>query len=92
MSDNLGAYQVDHVSVEVTDLTNAGNEPLSTWTDSTDIDVIDGVSVVGQTDPSSAVLPDPDNDLVNVQDLSDGSDVAAGTDVGTITLRIEGRR
>jgi hypothetical protein len=35
---------------------------------------------------------DDQNDQVLVVSVSDGTDAGAGTDVGSITLRLEGRR
>lgn len=92
MSDNLGARKVDEVTVDVTSLTNADNEPLSTWTDESDIDVVDNATVVGHDNKSYLAKVDDQNDQVLVVAVADGADPTAGTDVGSITLRIEGRR
>lgn len=91
MSENLGAYQVDHVTADVTDLTNANNEPLATWADESSIDRIDGVSVVGVENAGTYnVQYDHLEEDVYVVG-HDGTDPTAGTDVGEITLRLEGR-
>jgi hypothetical protein len=91
-SENLGARVVEEVTVDVTDLTNADNEPLSTWTDQSDIDVVDSATVVGHDDKQYLAKVDDQNDQLLVVDVSDGSDPGAGADVGSITLRLEGQR
>lgn len=91
-SENLGARVVEEVTADVTGLTNADNEPLSTWTDQADIDVVDNATVVGHDNKTYLAKVDDQNDQVLVVDISDGSDPTAGTDVGSITLRLEGRR
>lgn len=90
--DNLGARMVDEVTVDVTSLTNADNEPLSTWVDESELDVIDNAQVVGHDDKTFLAKVDQANDQVLVVSVSDGTDPTATTDVGSITLRLEGRR
>jgi hypothetical protein len=92
MTENAGARVVDEVTVDVTSLTNADNEPLSTWTDDSDIDVVDNATVVGHDNKSYLAKVDDQNDQVLVTTVSDGTNPTAGTDVGSITLRLEGRR
>ena len=92
MADNQGARYVDEVTKSITSLTNADNEPLSTWTGDSAIDVAENASVVGHDDKSFLAKVDDQNDQVLVVSVSDGTDAGAGTDVGSITLRIEGRR
>jgi len=91
-SENLGARQVEEVTKDITGLTNADNEPLSTWTDDSEIDVVDNATVVGHDNKSYLAKVDDQNDQVLVVTVSDGTDAGAGTDVGSITLRLEGRR
>jgi len=88
---NQGARQVEEVTVDVTSLTNADNEPLSTWTDQSGIDRVDAARVVGHDDKSFLAKVDDQNDQVLVVTVSDGSDPTAGTDVGSITVQLEGR-
>lgn len=92
MSENQGVRKVEEVTVDVTSLTNADNEPLSTWTDQTDIDVVDAARVVGHDDKTYLAKVDDQNDQVLVVAVADGTDPTAGTDVGSITVQIEGRR
>lgn len=91
-SENLGARKVVEVTKDITSLSNADNEPLSTWTDDSDIDVVDNASVVGHDDKSFHAKVDDQNDQVLVVSVSDGTDAGSGIDVGSITLRLEGRR
>lgn len=81
---------VEEVTVDITSLTNTGNEPLSTWTSESGIDQVDSATVVGQEETAQLVLPDVPNDQVLVVDGT-LSNVASGTDIGTVTLRLEGR-
>jgi len=90
--ENLGVRQVEEVTADVTSLTNADNEPLATWTDQSGIDVVDNATVVSHDDKSYLATVDRANGQVTVVTVSDGSDPTAGTDVGSITLRLEGRR
>jgi len=91
-SENLGVRKVEEVTKDITSLTNADNEPLSTWTGDSDIDVVDNATVVGHDDKTYLAKVDDQNDQVLVVSVADGSDPTATTDVGSITLRIEGRR
>jgi len=90
--ENLGVRKADEVTKNITSLTNADNEPLSTWSDETDIDVIDSATVVGHDDKSYLAKVDDQNDQVLVVTIADGTDAGATTDVGSITIRFEGRR
>jgi len=90
--ENLGARQVEEVTQDVTNLTNADNEPLSTWTDDAGIDQVDNAQVVSHDDKSFLTKVDLANEQVLVVAVADGSVPTAGTDVGSITLRLEGRR
>jgi len=97
--ENLGVRQVEEVTKDITSLTNAGGEPLSTWTDESGIDVADSVQVVGQENPGYYMVYDHLNDEIAVQyadydAASDGTliDVPSTTDVGEIKVRLEGRR
>jgi len=90
--ENLGARQVEEVTADVTNLTNADNEPLSTWTGDAGISDVDNATVVSHDDKSFLAKVDLANDRVLVVSVADGTDAGAATDVGSITLRLEGRR
>lgn len=90
--ESLGAYKVDYVTQDVTSLTNTGNEPYSTWVDNSGIDNPDAVTVVGQEEDNQILVPDHLNDQFHVVQVSDGSDITSGTDIGEVKVRIEGRR
>ncbi len=91
MSENLGSRKADEVTVDVTSLSNTGNEPYSTWADNSDIDVVDSAIVIGQEEDDQILLPDHMNDQFHVVDHT-GSDVTSGTDIGEVRVRLEGRR
>lgn len=90
--ENTGVRKVEEVTVDVTSLTSADNEPLSTWTDESGLDVVENATVVGHDDKTFLAKVDIENDQVLVVSVSDGTDAGAATDVGSITLRLEGRR
>lgn len=90
--ENQGVRQVEEVTKDITSLTNADNEPLSTWTDDSGIDVVDAARVVGHDDKTYLAKVDDQNDQVLVVTVADGTDPTAGTDVGSITVQLEGRR
>lgn len=91
-SENLGARQVEEVTANVSALTNADNEPLATWTDESGITDVKNATVVSHDDKTYLAKVDLANDQVLVVAVADGADPTAGTDVGSITLRLEGRR
>lgn len=91
-SENLGVRKADEVTKDITSLTNADNEPLSTWSDESDVDVIDSATVVSHDDKTYLAKVDLTNEQVLVVAVADGSDPTATTDVGEITVRFEGRR
>lgn len=91
MSTNAGAYMVEYVTADVTSITNGNNEPLSTWTDQSAIDVVAGVTVAGVENADTLTVQyDRLESDVYVVTTSDGSNPPS--DVGEITLRLEGRR
>lgn len=90
--ENLGVRQVEEVTADVTSLTNADNEPLSTWTDQAGISDVDNATVVSHDNKTYLAKVDQANSRVLVVTVADGTDPTAGTDVGSITLRLEGRR
>jgi len=89
---NAGAFYVDTVTVAVASLTNADNEPLSTWTDESGIDVVDNAQVVGHDDKTVLATVDDQAGAVQFVNVADGTDAGVGTNVGSVTLRLEGRR
>jgi len=88
---NQGARQVEEVTADITSLTNADNEPLSTWTDQSGIDRVDAARVVSHDDKAFLAKVDKANSRVLVVTVADGTDPTAGTDVGSITVQLEGR-
>ncbi len=90
--ENQGVRAVEEVTKDITSLTNADNEPLSTWTDDSGIDVVDAARVVSHDDKAYLAKVDLANSQVLVTTVADGTDPTSGTNVGSITLQIEGRR
>lgn len=97
--ENLGVRQVEEITKDVTSLTNAGGEPLSTWTSESGLDDVDNATVVGQENPGYRMVYDHLNDEIAVMyadydAAADGAliDVPATTDVGEVKVRLEGRR
>lgn len=90
-AENQGARQVEEVTVDVTSLTNADNEPLSTWTSESSIDRVDAAKVVSHDDKAYLAKVDLANDQVLVVSVADGTDAGSTTDVGSITVQLEGR-
>jgi len=91
--ENLGARAVEEVTADVTGLTNANNEPLSTWASQSGVDVIESASVVSHDQAATYTAQvDRSQDAVVFATIADGTDPGAGTDVGSVTLRLEGRR
>lgn len=89
--ENQGIRVVEEVTVDVTSLTNADNEPLSTWTDQSGIDRVDAAQVVSHDNKAYLAKVDKANDQVLVVSVADGTDAGAATDVGSITVQLEGR-
>lgn len=90
---NLGAFVVEYVTFDVTSLTNANNEPLSSWTDQSSIDDVKAAAVVGHDQASTyTAAVDHSQPAVVFETISDGSDPTSGVDVGEVKLRLEGRR
>ena len=91
-AENAGVRYVEEVTADVTSLTNADNEPLSTWTGESSIDVVENAQVVSHDNKAYLAKVDLANEQVLVVTVADGTDAGAATDVGSITLRLEGRR
>jgi hypothetical protein len=92
-SKNLGVRKVEEVTFDVTSLTNANNEPLTSWTNQSDIDDVDSATVVGHDKAATYTAQvDHSQDAVVFATISDGTDPTASADVGEVKLRLEGRR
>lgn len=89
---NAGVLEVAYVTLDVTALSNAGHhvwDPAS----NTSLSNPKNVQVTGQEDPTYVIEWDSVNgDRFHVVAAADGSDVTADTDIGEVTLRVEGRR
>lgn len=92
MADNAGALAVDYQEVAVDALTNANSEP---WDpdEGTTLTAVDAVQVIGFTGADTYTCEwDPAQGAFVFQTIADGTDPGAGTAVGTLTVRAEGRR
>jgi hypothetical protein len=78
-------------TVDITSLDSAGAENY-TPEDAVGVDPEQhGVDVVGQADTSYLVRWDHVNEQLSVVNVADGTDVASGTAVGEVRLRVEGK-
>lgn len=92
MADNAGALAVDYQEVPVDALTNANSEPWSPDEETT-LTAVDAVQVIGFTGGDTyTVTWDHEQEAFVFATIADGTDPGSGTDVGTITVRAEGRR
>jgi len=92
MSTNGGVLQVETVTVDVTNLSNAGHHVWDPGAN-TLVDDPESVTVTGQEDPTCHIKWDSlKGDRFHVVNVSDATDVTAGTDIGEVELRVEGRR
>lgn len=86
-----GNYQVVFATVDITSLANANNEPWDP-TANTSLDDYTSVAVGGIENPQTHVVQwDSDGEAFHVENYG-GTDPTAGTDVGEVTVRVEGRR
>lgn len=94
MATNAGVLEVVYATVDVGagGISNAGHH-LWDPTGNTELDDPTNVTVTGQEDPSYQIEWDSLNgDRFHVTNVADGTDVAAGTDIGEVQIRVEGRR
>lgn len=94
MPTNSGVLEVEHATVDVgaDGISNAGHH---VWEPAANTAVNDplAVQVTGQEDPTYVVEWDASSgDRFHVVNAADGTDVTAGTDIGAVKLRVEGRR
>lgn len=91
-AENAGVRMVEEVTFDVTSLTNANNEPLSSWTDDSTIDRVQNAQVVGHDQAATyTAAVDHAQSAVVFATIADGTDPTSGTDVGEVKLRLEGR-
>ena len=86
---NSGSYRVVYRTINITSLDNAGAETFDPEAESGLTDAL-GVSVAGQEADATFVSYDHVAGTLTATNIADGTDVAAGTDVGEVTLRIDG--
>lgn len=90
--DNLGAYEVEHVDFDAT--TTAAGEAAFDPEGEAGFNEPAAVEVVAKDAAAKAYEFHwaREGDYFHVVDAADGTDAADATDVGVVTVRIEGRR
>lgn len=84
-----GSFETTFYTIDITSLANANNEPVSLSTD-LNLDHILGVAVAGVENADLYVVQyDHLEDVLYVEGYG-GTDPTAATDVGEVTLRVDG--
>jgi len=92
MGLNSGVLEVSYETVDVTGLTNANNEPWDPAAN-TGLDDARSVSIVGYENGETYTVEwDHLQQAFVFATIADGTDPGAGTDVGEVRVRVEGRR
>jgi hypothetical protein len=90
--ENHGSVDVAYVTIDITSLENAGNEPFDPGAVTGLDDAAEyGVAVRGAEDPTVQVAWDHVNEQLDVINVSDATDVTSTTDVGEVILKVEGK-
>lgn len=89
--ENAGSTDAVFATVDITSLDSAGFEPFDPSA-ALGVDGADryGVGVRGLENPQYRVAYDHVNGQLDVTNVSDGTDVAAGTDVGEVVIEARG--
>ena len=89
--ENQGSKDVVAATVDITSLDSAGYEPFDPGA-VTGLDGAEnlGVGVRGQENTGYLIRWDTANQRISVVNVSDGTDVTSGTDVGEVVLEIIG--
>lgn len=89
--ESAGSLDAVFATVDITSLDSAGYEPFDPAT-AFNVDGAGryGVAVRGLENPQYRVVYDHLNGRLDVINVSDGSDVAAGTDVGEVIVEVNG--
>lgn len=92
MPTNAGALMVETATVAISALTNANNEPWDPEAN-TGLTNVDAVEIVGHTQGTTyTVTWNHSSKQFEFATIADGTDPGAGTDVGEVKVRVEGRR
>ena len=92
MTTNAGALAAAYATVAISALTNANNEP---WNPDANTGLTDAkaVDIVGYDSADTYTVEwDHTQDAFVFATTADGSNPGAGTDVGEVKVRVEGRR
>jgi hypothetical protein len=86
--ENSGSFDSVYHTIDITSLDNAGAEA---YDPDSELGLSPhGVSVNGQEADDLFIRWDHVDDSLTVTDASDGTTVAAGTDVGEVVLKVDG--
>lgn len=88
--ENAGSVDAVYHTIDITSLDSAGTETFDPQSEVGVDPGQHGVAVVGQADLSYLFVWDHTNGQLAVVSVADGSDVAGGTAVGQVRLRITG--
>lgn len=89
--ENRGSSDAAYVTVDITSLDSAGFEPFDPSAVAGLEGVNDfGVAVRGQENTGYLIRWDNANNRISVVNVSDGTDVTSGTDVGEVILELLG--
>ena len=89
--ESAGSTEVLFHTIDITSLDAAGAENYDPSTAAgLEVDHTGGVSVVGQADATVKIVWDHVNEQLSVVNVADATDVASGTAVGEVRLRVEG--
>lgn len=86
---NSGSFESVWLSVDITSLANANNEPFDAAAEA-DMDVVFGAAVMGYEEPGSQVVEYDHLEGALYVEGYGGTDPGAGTDVGEVRLRVDG--
>jgi hypothetical protein len=89
-TENIGSLHAEILTLNITSLDGAAAEPF-TRDDTRTIQRLLGLVVLGREDDGYDFGYDTVNGAITVTNASDGSDVTAGSDVGTVTVMAVGR-
>lgn len=86
---NSGSFEAVWLTVDITSLANANNEPIDVGAEA-DMQVVRGVAVLGYEEPASQVVQYDHLEGALYVEGYGGTDPTAGTDVGEVRLRVDG--
>jgi hypothetical protein len=86
---NSGSFETVWLTVDVTSLANANNEPINVGSEA-DLDEVSGVAVLGYEESGSQIAQYDHLEGALYFEGYGGTDPTSGTDVGEVRLRVDG--